>query len=244
MSFTTGASRVCCVGILCLLASNASATEVWFEEHGDIGIAYESGELELHYHFEDGLNGVGPLDVEFEPDEVTVLVGGTSVRTADAGDAFFGYLGMSLGDTYYRLPQVNGGPEGADALGLPFVGIATEELDVAGFTTMNLSLTGLTAPGDFALWQGGASALLDSSDGIDGSDSFSLALNGHDHFNFGFSELGVYEVEFTASGNLTGTGTVTDTAVFTFNVVPEPGSLAALVSLGMVGVLRRHRRRS
>ena len=62
----------------------------------------------------------------------------------------------------------------------------------------------------------------------------------HDHFNYGFSEPGMWEVELSVSAMLNGTDLLTDTETFSFQVVPEP-STALLGALGALGLLRRRR---
>jgi surface-anchored protein len=69
-----------------------------------------------------------------------------------------------------------------------------------------------------------------------------MSAGGHDHFNLGFSEEGIWEVELSVSGLLNGTDLLTDTETFTFQVgsVPEP-SAALLGLLGTLSLLRRRR---
>ncbi|WP_436717242.1 choice-of-anchor M domain-containing protein [Roseiconus lacunae] len=235
---------------ICVLAGNTSAATVneYFVDHGDIGIAYEDNELELHYHFEDGFNGVGP-EVEFEPNEVYIRVSDAAKLTTTND---LGFLGTTAGDEIWILPQGNTGSSGAGSLGVPFVGLATEELDSTDFISVDLSMTNFNGPGEFALWQFGTfgpNVFFQSVDGISSADNLNLGIGIHDHANFGFTEEGIYEIELTATGNLTGGGTVVDVGTFTFAVgnvaaVPEPGSVAALVSLTLVGACVRRRRKS
>ncbi|MFN3190267.1 MAG: choice-of-anchor M domain-containing protein [Aureliella sp.] len=233
--------RICCsLSVICALAGSASAeifvdtatfTFVvgdstdgpgggvfeWNQEHGDIGVAFEAGELELHYHFEDGLNGTGP-EVEYEPGEVFVRVADNTSVTDD------GLIPLVGGDTAFILPQSG---TLADSLGVPFVGIASEELDPGFFSSLDIALTDFDGPGEFALWQDGLSptVFMQTNNGLDATDNLPLGVGLHDHFNYGFSTAGTYQLTFTATA------------------VPEPGSLAAL-SLGVVGLFTRRRRRS
>ena len=158
----TTSIRVCCVGALCALAGNAFAAGVtdvatftfavgtsttdpglpaneWNEEHGDIGIAYEAGELELHYHFDEGLNGSGS-EAEFEPDEVYIRVADEAILDPPVDIPF---LGTTAAQDAWVLPQ-NG--TDAEDLGVPFVGLATEELDPLTFSSVDLFLTGFSGP--------------------------------------------------------------------------------------------------
>ncbi|MEM6365501.1 MAG: choice-of-anchor M domain-containing protein [Planctomycetota bacterium] len=248
-SFITGFARVCGLVAVCALASNASADFVtWHKEHGDIGIAFEDGELELHFHFEDGLNGRGP-EVEFDPGQVYVRVGDSARETVGGPVPF---LGVDTGEDIWILPQGNTGANGADALGLPFMGIATEELSPADFTSMSLSLTGFSGPGEFAIWQDVGltrTVLMQTQDGISVADSLVLPIGDHDHFNYGFTAEGRYEIELTATGTMTDGSMISDTEIFQFAVgsstaVPEPNSLLLVASVGAFGAFIRRRRRA
>ncbi|QDV62395.1 choice-of-anchor M domain-containing protein [Crateriforma conspicua] len=240
---------LCCLGALCVTAGTASAATVtdtavftfvvgdapytgtgsaneWNTGHGDIGVGYEGGELELHYHFEDGLNGSAPnSDLELEPGEAYMRAS-SATRNVTTGDIPF--LGTQTGDFVWVLPQSN-------TMGIPFVGLAAEELTNPPITSdVTLSLTGFSGPGEFALYQGDGlggvnvfmSTALDGVDPVD--DQVTFPIGGHDHFNYGFTAEGVYQVEFTASAT----------------AVPEPGSFAALASLGACGAYIRRRRKA
>jgi surface-anchored protein/MYXO-CTERM domain-containing protein len=80
-----------------------------------------------------------------------------------------------------------------------------------------------------------------------GPASFDLITGGHDHYNWGFTAPGIYELTFTVSGILTGdTPPISDTAQFRFDVgaIPEPSATAALfglVSLAAIALRRRPR---
>lgn len=220
---------------MCALGPNASAVVLqYLDGHGDIGIGDEGGSLELHYHFEDGLNETGP-EAEFEPAEVYVRVGDAAMITTTADVSF---LGTTTGDPLWILPEV-------EQAGLPFLGIGTDELSAA-FTSVDLTLTGFNGPGEFALWQDGGgtpNVFLQTNGGLAGS--LNLLPGGHGHYNWGFTAEGIYEVEFTATGNLAAGGTQSDTATYTFavgtsTVVPEPSS-ALLGALGGLFLLRRRR---
>lgn len=227
----------CCVGLMSALAGKGSAAVVGYNTgHGDLGIAYEGGELELHYHFEDGLNESGP-EVEYAPDEVLVRAPDASMVTTTEGLPF---LGTSSGDMIWVLP------EGEEA-GVPFFGIGTDELDPLEVSSLELSLTGFSGPGQFALWQDGfpsPTVFMQTVDGLSAGDTVDPGVGGHGHYNWGFTAEGVYSLEMTATAQLVGGGTATDTATFSFAVgsstVPEP-SVALLGAVGGMFLLRRRR---
>jgi surface-anchored protein len=147
-------------------------------------------------------------------------------------------IGNDVGDDVWYLPQGN-------IAGTPFLGLATEELDPndwdGGMTWEVISVTG---PGQFSLWQNGApnpNFFVSSVDGL--PDSFTRGIGGHDHYNYGFTALGTYDVTFQVSATHVSDGFQSDTATFRFTAVPEPGSFAALASLSAIGMLVRRRRK-
>ena len=238
---------------LCLVAyilagttqSASAATVEYSAGHGDIGLAFEAGELELHYHFGNGaiLDGV-PLvgEIEYDPDEAHVRLS-DDTRIITTGDVSF--LGTTAGDPVWRLPQSN-------TSGLPFLGIASEELDPMIFSNATIQMSSFSGPGEFALWQvgglGGTDVIWQSNDGINPSDVLNLGIGVHDHFNYGFTEEGIYDVGLTAEAQLDAGGSVTDVGVFRFVVgsataIPEPSSFAALLMSGMALAARSRRRR-
>ena len=246
----TASIRVCCAGAIFVLAGNVSAhpghtLNEWDHDHGDISIGFENGELDIHVHFEDGLNGIGP-EIEYHTDEIYIRVGDSAkVEPTEAVP----YLGTGPGEPIWVLPQSG---TMADALGLPYVGIATDDLDDSVFTSVDLRMTGYLGPGDVAVWQSDGlsdNVFFQTSDLVGPDDLMQLPIGIHDHNNFGFTKRGVYQVALKATGYLATGESLDDYAIVTFVVgsstaVPEPGSMTLLASMGVVGMLGRRRRRS
>ncbi len=68
---------------------------------------------------------------------------------------------------------------------------------------------------------------------------------GHDHWHWGFSEPGDYSLVFNFQGELAGGGLSSiGTTTVDFTVVPEPGTVALILGLGVFGVVSFLRRRS
>lgn len=227
----------------------------WTDGHGDIGIEYDAaaGEFELHWHMEGGVvDGVSRGDQEFESDELQVVVSDVAGQSFDSVPGGFGFTGMTPDGNpttidYWTIPST-------DTAGIPFLGFASEEgFSGSDFDSIVMSLAGFDGPGEFSLWTTGFSGptpLMATSDGIDANDFFNMPEGSHNHYSLGFSEAGIYDLDFTATGILAGGGgTVTDTATFRFAVgspaaVPEPGTmvLVGLAACGLVGGTSRRRR--
>lgn len=230
--------------LIATLAATRAAS-IYTADHGDLGIAYEGGALEPHYHLGpdaivDGSPvGNAPDGMEFAPDEIITFVADPSVpRPAGAQ---WNFLGSPSGDPIWFLPQ-------AEDPGKPFFGIASEELTPADWTVLSLSLTAMNGPagGHFSLYQtdgfGSPIVQFATSDGITGADSYNLIIGGHAHHNWAFTEPGIYELEFTVTGNHVTDGPKTASATYTFGVtqVPEPGTTA--LGLLAAGTMLRRRR--
>lgn len=239
------------IGFSCTCTHPLSAAMVEYTAgHADIGLALEGpGQLFLHYHFGVGsalLNGV-PATVaneELDPSEAYVRVSDANIVTLPAPVDFLGTL---AGDQAWVLPQ-------GSTPGVPFFGIATEDLDPMQFTSAGFRLTGMRGPvgGNFALFQvpsfGAPSVYMRTNDGINPAIDFVPSIvGGHDHYNFGFSKVGIYDLDIQGyasgpGGNLTDPGTLRF-VVGSATVVPEPSSLALLVvcGFGFTSTMRRKR---
>jgi surface-anchored protein len=220
-------------------AKCCSAAEVFASGHGDVGIAFEDGELELELHLED----VGEA---FAPHEAVVWVPFTRRETRPTGSAYDG-LGVPPGATIYRLSQsaVEAAHDGA-----PFLGLATEEIPPHTFTTfpgtnpvdgiglIRLELVAVSGPGHFALWQdvdglpgfstrpGLIGMAITSADGISAASDFVELPSGiHDHANWAFTAPGDYTITFRASGELLTGEMLESVAAYNFHVAPEPNAL-------------------
>jgi surface-anchored protein len=187
--------------------------------------------FEPHFHNEGGANGAvvdGVVQVdesEFEPGDLIVVVPELSITTVNS-------------TSYFWLPETE---QAAANNGTPFLGIGLEELAATDWVggTVSLKLLSITGPGDFLLWQddgfNGANVFFDSV-----GDSFTLTAGSHTHYNWGFTETGTYGLEFEISGTHVDDGLQSGSAVYTFQVVPEP-TTAVLGALGALALLRRRR---
>ncbi|MCU0777184.1 MAG: choice-of-anchor M domain-containing protein [Akkermansiaceae bacterium] len=188
--------------------------------------------FEPHIHNEGGADGAiidgvrVEDDTEFEPDELIVV--GRKSSTITVGST-----------TYFWLPETEAQ---AAAQGVPFVGIGLEELAVSDWVggTVTLSLQSFSGPGEFLLWQddgfGGENIFLDTANNI---ISFTLTAGSHTHYNWGFTNEGLFDLGFGISGTHVDDGFQSGSATYTI-AIPEP-SAALLGTLGVLGLLRRRR---
>lgn len=228
---------------------------VYTAEHADIGVALHElvgggYEFEPHFHYHDGavLDGVPAASHgELEAGEVVITLGPASAFVRPAG-ALWSPTGVGSGVTLWRLPE-------AEIAGLPFLGIAAEEITEEGLwgeltpAGVTVQVTGFTGPlgGAFSMWTedafGDPVFVVSSAESLSGTFSLN-ELTDHLHFSYGFTEPGLYEVTFLFSGELVLDGPISASGTYAFNVIPEPSTYAALagaLALGAVVWLRRRR---
>lgn len=236
-SLTPAAIRQLGMAVALAVSFNAAAQGTLTEGHTDVGIVYEAGQWNLHIGRHDDLP-----PMEYAPNEAILQVGPASQATVP-GNPLYGFLGPA-GSPVYILPQVQNAA-------LLFLGLGTEEQASGVFVNdrLTLSLTGVSGPGNFSMYEVGAfgtpTVLMNAGDGITAADKVDLLAGGHRHVNWAFTALGDYQVTFRASGILDhGLGTFTQSApaTYTFSVVPEPGSFA-LFGLGALVLLTARNRK-
>jgi surface-anchored protein len=231
--------------ILATGTSTQAQSFVYSEGHGDIGLAYDAGTLELHGHIHAGsvVDGVAlGEDAEFAPSGFAILVPDPSI-SRPSGSAW-DFIGTAAGSQLWFLPQSQDASK-------PFLGIGSEELDPADWTgSLSITLDSVSGPGQFSVWQNGTfgdpSVRMSTVDGISGADQILLSAGGHAHYNVGFTAPGLYEVTFTASGVHAVDGTVSDTGTFVFAVqaVPEPSEYALVAGIAGLAFAAWRRRRT
>ncbi len=254
-----------------LVPTAALAVDTWSADHGDIGVAYDPADptaFEMEVHIEQGgvVNGVpitNPAGQAFEPGDIVIEVPATAnLQRIDNPNGF--WTGLAAGYNFTG-PQYNAlgvpvganlwvlSPTGADAdhYGTPFLGWATEEgFDGESFGTVTFTPTSFAAPAGatMAIYNGNTQEwVLQAGDTTFVGDSFSVPAEGHVHRTIFFTEPGLYQVGIQAAG-LNGATSVSGSAVYSFQVVPEPAS-SALLATSAAGLLagwwrlRRPRRR-
>ena len=228
--------------------SSQALAALYSSGHADIGIAYENGGaggFGAHWHFGpdavvDG-SPVGnyPQGADFAPDQITAMVPTSQMMTLPNSPALIAGTGVDAGDDIWFLPQ-------GEIPGVPFLGIATEKLDSAEWGDITFSLGAVTSPsgsGNFSLWNTDpfGSPNFHFSTAL-GEDTLTLSTGTHAHFSWGFSEVGIWGVEFIVSGTHVDDGFQSATETFSFNVIPEPTSVL-LCGFGAFSFVLRRRRR-
>lgn len=234
----------------------APGDNVYTAGHGDIGVALEGGtdfHLHFHGHADPGeaavING-SPIteEVELDAGDLTIAVPNSVLASAPNSPTFNAVTGVASGGDIWILPQSD-----PDPAPVPFLGIGAEELDPANWSTdITFTLDAVVSPsgsGEFSLWQSdsGLEFYFSTADGSlteNGNNTLVVPAGDHDHYNFGFSELGTWTVEITASGTHNTLGALSDTQTFTFNVVPEPSSLSLLFGIAAIAFAGQRRRQA
>lgn len=218
--------------VVLVMISPATAQTI-YTGHWDIS-AHKHGsllELSLHNHELESENPLGSSVISYD-------FGASSPTSVSVRDSNSGLL--------YNLGLLYVSPEdeiAADASAMPFIGFSAEELASPFTGTVTFTMTGFTytgsGTGNFYLFEG-TSLFWDSSAGVGNYGSFSVNVGSHGHGEFGFSDLGLYEITLQASGN-DGSPVSGESATFRFDVVPEPTCGALLLTAFSVGMSLRRR---
>ncbi len=250
---------------LALATANATATITFTGNQADLTFFYESAEDRWDIVFRDkGDTVASGLDVN--------MYGGfTGIVGVNSGDNAFNTLQINvtsapvqaLNGNNYLITPANGSTihtninqpdlgirfrlrENEVALGNPLGNPAADQFDSARLT---LDWAASTKPtgANFAMfgWDafgGPDSVLYETASGNPADLTHDWDNWGHDHWHFGFSEVGDYQLVFNIDG-IGGTHGGDDTpsqVTLNFAVVPEPSSaLLGMVALGVAALRRR-----
>ena len=187
---------------------SAATAQTIYTGHWDISAHEHGGLLELNLHNHD-LGTEYPL----QSSVISYDFGASSPTAVSVGGSDLGLLYVSPED------EID-----ADDLEMPFIGFSAEELASPFTGPVTFTMTGFTytgsGTGKFYLFEG-TSIFWNSSAGVGNYGSFSVNVGSHGHGEFGFSDLGLYEITLQASGN-NGLPVSGEAATFRFDVVPEP----------------------
>lgn len=235
-------------------------------QHADISVNFNASLMgsatnpwRLTVRDEDGRIEYGGRRVA-TPDQIQVVLDALEASKVEVpDDSRYAFLGPA-GREVYILPQTQ-------ETGMLFLGTSSENktaqagwqgvgvqsnLLVRGFASgvfqsnrVNLRLETFSGPGAFFLYStnsfGDPAVFYDTANGLSLDDNRQMSPANHSHFNWAFTEPGEYTLGLRASATTAGgTFTQSDVTEFTFNVIPEPSSVALLVLSGLA-LLRRRR---
>ena len=175
--------------------------------HADIAMIYGDN----HWRFQAPGSSLDANEV--------LIVGGPDSRVTAPSGSEFGFLGATPDSDIYILPQ-SGAPETIPDLGItsnadPADAFAAysnpDSRDDANAAWIEMQLLEMRGPegGHFSLYNSGLeepTVWMASSDGIDDSDSLFTPAGSHSHYNWAFTQPGVYEIDVFASGFLDANG--------------------------------------
>jgi surface-anchored protein len=203
-------------------------------------VVFADGEIDFEIVYADGTWELVLLDEannrEFETDEV-LLVTRPAAKQSVPNDPAFAFLGTA-GSAMHILPQ-------DETAGLLFPGIAADEIAPGVFQgeVVNLLLTAVAGPGEFALYEvdafGAPTAYMNTRDGLGAADSYPVPVGAHAHLNWAFSAPGEYRLTFKAAGTLAQGGQPVESGEVTLTFIVQdtgPALTAATVNGG--GTLR------
>ena len=214
--------------VVLAMISPATAQTI-YTGHWDISAHEHDGHLELSLHNHE-LGSENPLGSSV----ISYDFGASSPTSVSVGDSDLGLLYISPEDEI-----------AADDSAMPFIGFSAEELASPFTGTVTFTMTGFTytgsGTGNFYLFEG-TSLFWDSRAGVGNYGSFSVNVGSHGHGEFGFSDLGLYEITLQASGNDGSPSPVSgESATFRFDVVPEPTCGTLLLTAFSMGMSLRRR---
>jgi len=208
---------------------------VYTTGHADIGVDYIATppHFALHIRFGSDVTSEDGTPIALQtlaPGAVDTRVPAPSILREETEDVDlttpeWDFLGVEEGEPFWFLPQTSDRDK-------PFFGFATDGLSTpqwSGPIYWSLeSIVSAPVGGQISLWQntlfGTPVVKFASYDGIGEDDDFTQIVGGHDHYNWGFSKPGIYEVEIGATGMRVGADTVVGSGIFRFLVGDDAGA--------------------
>jgi len=180
--------------------------------HTDIEVAFTQTGWDIVVASDELDSSLGEIAVE--PSEALLYVNINARIMLPSIPSGFEFIGAKAGETFWVLPQT----EGSGALPL---GLCTEEADISRLCDWNpgdyrgaditdkwfeVKVVGIRGPADanFSMWQADAIHppvvfVSTAEGGLTDDDVFYISAGGHSHLNWGFTKLGLYEVDLQIS---------------------------------------------
>jgi len=205
--------------ILTLLFTNFSgyATSMFLHEEGHChyNIDYLNGQWQTSFRHD--TEGVWPLDTIINHARSAVWPNGS--RFIRPAGSEWDFTGVAAGEPIYIFPQASPGSvlwPSFSSDQTPLSAFAaysiTNDLRVPPAPTrwvtyhlLNVRYWG-DGTGHFSIWNSsiaGSLIWMSTADGIGSNDSFLMEVGGHIHMNWGFSDIGWYEIDACASAYIT-----------------------------------------
>lgn len=187
-------------------------------------------------------------------DTVLVVNNSTTTIVPRPAGTDYDFIGVPAGTPIWQLTQGNNQASQL-FLGVRSAGSGFTAWDPGNgrgsFNWLELTARKLSGPGEFAMWLDG-----DALDPLERLVSTAnpaatrfnnrvyTVANGHDHFNYSFTEAGTYQIAFDAKANTAGgfiESNPLQPLVFTFEVVapvPEPAAVLAVAVVGLAAARR------
>lgn len=224
-NYRTILSLIVCAGLGSAVI--AQGKPIIFDQHADINAFYNGSTWQVTLHDWD-------WGLYRDPSKTWVFCGPAARATWPSGSqwSFFSNPGAGV----WVMPQ-GSKPK------VPYFGVATDLMPGNYFDSyfnndprinrqgrfIKYSLVSVQGPGQFAVWQvdgfGSPTAWMTTKDGIGASDCLFNLEGGHTHFNWGFSDAGVYKIGFQVSAFKNGNLVSSPTTFVTFGVERLPVAL-------------------
>lgn len=255
-------SLVCRSLVVALLASSpARAAHIQTTGHTDIRFLYDAttGTADIAYFLDQGsmvdgqsisaANPIGGTPVTVSGGQTKITYPTTNLITfvpdpsvVRPAGAAWDFTGTTAGSPLWYVGQTQD-------VNKPWTGISTESVTSAQFSNIRYELTAFSGPGQMSVTTtgvfGGNTVFYHTSNGLSAADAINVPAGTHAHYNWYFTQPGIYTFDLTVTGTRTaaaGGGTVSASDTFTFHVaVPEPTSLG-LMAPGAALLFRRRKR--
>jgi surface-anchored protein len=233
--------------VLMVVLSPAGRAEIleYSRGHADIGYQMVDGRISLGWKFEEG----DELGGQFLSQDTFKLPGQVYARVADSAEVFraagggWDVLGVAEGEAYFRLPA-RSSPD------LPHLGLSTDADPQAFNLRWTLIDHRIPTGANFTLYTtpgiGQISALWATSD-LERFNNFGMPWGSHNHYNWAFTDTGVYDLTLQLSGDIDGEAFAA-AGTFRFVVgsstaVPEPSSWWLMAAAGVASIAAPRLRR-
>lgn len=245
------------VSLLALMPFTRAVT-ILDQGHVDLDFNYSGGSWDVGVHH-DSVGHLVPSDVVFYLRDEAWNTGSRINRPAGTQ---WDFIGVDAGDPFWLVPQVQ-------ETEIVWPGFASEETAAGTFAsysnpdsrvtsspsrwiTVHLKEIEYIGDGDgyFSLWSTGAfgssTLWMSTVDGITETDEFLFLEGGHVHLNWGFSDLGIYNITLEATaflndGEMTPTSSGDWTFTYGVGVVPEPQAIGLVIMTGLAALIYRRR---